>query len=289
MGSGALLISFATNIPVYVIGLACTAFFLIKESDAFVDNRLRQLRMTEEEIAASNARKDVSQAQGGLGKGLKLAFRNRQIRWLMIAHSFIMWGMIVSMYYESTINYGYAQQFLAQGMSLEEAKNTATAYVTQAMLFSFGSALFQFFPGFLADKLGRKKTAIIMCSFVVITFLVYYLGARNNLNPYIVGFFCGACIGGYWSVHDLMGLMISESTPTNLRVSTLAIQPAISGVFFAVALIGIMVLINVLGDAYIGICTLATIIPGMLIGLIILILKARETKGVDMGAVTGQE
>jgi len=268
MGLGALLISFATNIPVYVIGLACTAFFtphdmqaiyiqetapaqhrakiysackaiatlglfmipalrsvfipgadlsnrryvylvpglftvavaiaaffLIKESDAFVDNRLRQLRMTEEEIAASNARKDVSQAQGGLGKSLKLAFRNRQIRWLMIAHGFIMWGMIVSMYYESTINYGYAQQFLAQGMSLEEAKNTATAYVTQAlMLFSFGSALFQFFPGFLADKLGRKKTAIIMCSSVVITFLVYYLGARNNLNPYIVGFFCGACI-----------------------------------------------------------------------------------------------
>lgn len=363
MGLGALAISLATNIPVYVVGLSCiafftphdmqaiyiqesapakhrakiysackaiatlglfmipvlrsifipgtdlsnwryvyripglftvivaiAAFFLIKESDAFVDNRLRQLRMSDEEIAAAKEKKDVSQAQGGLGKSLKLAFRNKQIRWLMIAHGFIMWGMIVSMYYETTLNYGYARQFLAQGMALEDAKNAATAYVTKAlMLFSIGSALFQFFPGFIADKLGRKKAAIIMCSSVVVTFLAYYLGANNNVNPYIVGFFCGACIGSYWSAGDLMLLMIAESTPTNLRVSTLAVQPAISGVFFAVALVAIMVLANVLGDAYIGICTLVTIIPGMLIGLVLLMLKVRETNGIDMGAVTGQE
>ena len=274
----------------FTVAAAIAAFFLIKESDAFVDNRLRQLRMTPEEIAAAREKKDDSQAQGGLVKSLKLAFRNKQIRWLMIAHGFIMWGMIVSMYYESTINYGYARQFLAQGMSLEDAKNAATAFVTKAlMLFSIGSALFQFFPGFLADKLGRKKTAIIMCSSVVVTFLAYYLGANNNVNPYVVGFFCGACIGSYWSAGDLMLLMIAESTPTNLRVSTLAVQPAISGGFFLVALVAIMVLANVLGDAYIGICTLITIIPGMLIGLVMLMLKVRETNGVDMGAVTGQE
>ena len=242
------------------------------------------------EIAAAKAKKDVSQAQGGLVKSLKLALRNKQIRWLMIAHGFIMWGMIVSMYYETTLNYGYAQQFLSQGMALEDAKNAATAYVTKAlMLFSIGSALFQFFPGFIADKLGRKKAAIIMCSSVVVTFLAYYLGANHHVNPYIVGFFCGACIGSYWSAGDLMLLMIAESTPTNLRVSTLAVQPAISGVFFAVALVTIMVLANVLGDAYIGICTLITIIPGMLIGLVLLMLKVRETNGIDMGAVTGQE
>ena len=275
---------------VFTVVVAIAALFLIKESDAFVDNRLRQLRMTDEEIAQARERKDVSEAQGGLVKSLKLAFRNKQIRWLMIAHGFIMWGMIVSMYYETTMNYGYAQQFLDQGMSLEEAKAAATTYVTQAlMLFSVGSALFQFFPGFLADKLGRKKTAIIMCASVVVTFLAYYLGASNSINPYVVGFFCGACIGSYWSAGDLMGLMISESTPTNLRVSMLAVQPAISGVFFIIALVGIMVLANVLGDAYIGILTLVTIVPGMLTGLVMLMLKVRETNGVDMGAVTGME
>ena len=274
----------------FTIAVAVAAFFLIKESDAFVDNRLRLLRMTDEEIAEANSRKDASQAQGGLIKSLKLAFRNKQIRWLMIAHGFIMWGIVVSMYYESTMNYGYAQQFLAQGMALEDAKNAATGYVTKAlMLFSIGSALAQLFPGFLADKLGRKKTAIIMCSWVVVTFLAYFIGANKGLNPYVVGFFCGACIGSFWSASDLMGLMISESTPTNLRVSTLAVEPAICGVFLIIGLAIVMVLSNLLGDAYIGILTLATMIPGMVTGLLMLMLKVRETNGVDMGTVTGQE
>lgn len=269
--------------------VAIVAFFLIKESDAFVDNRLRQLRMTEEEIAAAKEKKIDTQAQGGLIKSLKLAFRNKQIRWLVISYGFIMWGMIVTMYYESTMTHGYAQQFLAQGMASEDAMAAATGYVTKAlMLFSVGSAVFQFFPGFLADKLGRKKTAIIMSISVVATFLIYYLGSNNNMNPYIVGFFCGACIGSYWYTGDLMGLMISESTPTNLRVSMMAVQPMVSGTIFSVAMLGVMVLINILGDAAIGICTLATIIPGMLIGLIIMMLRVKETNGVDMGAVTAE-
>ena len=269
--------------------VAIVVFFLIKESDAFVDNRLRQLRMTEEEIAAAKEKKIDTQAQGGLIKSLKLAFRNKQIRWLVISYGFIMWGMIVTMYYESTMTHGYAQQFLAQGMASEDAMAAATGYVTKAlMLFSVGSAVFQFFPGFLADKLGRKKTAIIMSISVVATFLIYYLGSNNNMNPYIVGFFCGACIGSYWYTGDLMGLMISESTPTNLRVSMMAVQPMVSGTIFSVAMLGVMVLINILGDAAIGICTLATIIPGMLIGLIIMMLRVKETNGVDMGAVTAE-
>ena len=269
---------------------AVAAFFLIKESDAFVDTRLRQLKMTDEEIAAAKAnKKDASQAQGGLIKSLKLAFRNKQIRWLVISYGFIMWGMIVTMYYESTLTQGYAKQFLAQGMDMETAKASATALVTQAlMLFSVGSALFQFFPGFLADSLGRKKTAIIMSASVVTTFLLYFIGANNNWNPYIVGFFCGACIGSYWYTGDLMGLMISESTPTNLRASMLAVQPMVSGSIFSVAMVAVMVLTNILGDAYIGVCTVATIVPGMLIGLIMMMFKVKETNGVDMGAVTAE-
>ena len=269
---------------------AVAAFFLIKESDAFVDTRLRQLKMTDEEIAAAKAnKKDASQAQGGLIKSLKLAFRNKQIRWLVISYGFIMWGMIVTMYYESTLTQGYAKQFLAQGMDMETAKASATALVTQAlMLFSVGSALFQFFPGFLADSLGRKKTAIIMSASVVTTFLLYFIGANNNWNPYIVGFFCGACIGSYWYTGDLMGLMISESTPTNLRASMLAVQPMVSGAIFSVAMVAVMVLTNILGDAYIGVCTVATIVPGMLIGLIMMMFKVKETNGVDMGAVTAE-
>lgn len=175
---------------------AVAAFFLIKESDAFVETRLRQLRMTDEEIEAAKAAKNTdAQAQGGLVRSIKLAFRNKQIFWLMVSHGFIMWGAVIALYYEATLTNGYAQQFLAQGMDLEAARAAATGFVTQALLlFSAGSAIFQFFPGFL----------------------------------------CGACVGSFWFSSDLVGLMISESTPTNLRASMMAVAPLITGVILVV-------------------------------------------------------
>ncbi len=51
----------------------------------------------------------------------------------------------------------------------------------------------------------------------------------------------------------------------------------------------VTVLINILGDAYIGISSLSTMMPGLVIGLILMMLKAKETRGVDMAAVTGNE
>ena len=125
-----------------------------------------------------------------------------------------------------------------------------------------------------------------MSASVLGTFLLYFIGANNNWDPYVVGFFCGACIGSYWYTGDLMGLMISESTPTNLRASMLAVQPMVSGTIYSVAMGAVMVLINLLGDASIGICTVATIVPGMLVGLIMMMLKVKETNGVDMGSVS---
>lgn len=274
---------------IFTVVVALLAVFFIRESDAFIDNRLRQLQMSEEDIVAAKARKSDVQAKGGLIKSLKLCFRNKQIRWLALSYGFIMWGILVTTYYETTMTYGYAQQFLNQGMDIEAAKAAATGYVTQAlMLFGVGSAVFQFFPGFLADMLGRKKTAIIMSICVVATFLAFYIGANNNVNPYVVGFCCGACVGSYWYTGDLMGLMISESTPTNLRASMLSAQPLVSGGIYLIAMVTVMVLINILGDAAVGICTLATVVPGLAIGLLMMIFKVRETNGVDMGAVVAE-
>lgn len=267
---------------------AVAAFFLIKESDAFVETRLRQLRMSDEEIAEAKASKKTdAQAQGGLIRSIKLAFRNKQIFWLMVCHGFIMWGAVIALYYEATLTNGYAQQFLAQGMSLEDARASATVFVTQALLlFSAGSAIFQFFPGFLADRLGRKKTVLIMSGIVLVTFLSFYIGSHQNMNPYVVGFLCGACVGSFWFSSDLMGLMISESTPTNLRASMMAVAPLITGIILVVGYALVMVLSNVLGDMYIGISTLATAVPGLLIGLILMKFKVKETNGVDTGSVT---
>lgn len=116
-----------------------------------------------------------------------------------------------------------------------------------------------------------------------------YYGANHAWNPYLVGLFCGASVGSCWCAGDLVSLMISESTPTNLRASIMAIQPLTSTAALLVVSVISTVLINILGDVYIGIISLCTMIPGLVIGLIILTAKAKETNGVDMGAVTGYE
>lgn len=175
-------------------------------------------------------------------------------------------------------------------MVLADARAAANVYVTKAlMLFSWGSALFMLLPGFLADKLGRKKTVIIMSCTLIASYLLFYYGANHAWNPYLVGLFCGASVGSCWCAGDLVSLMISESTPTNLRASIMAIQPLTSTAALLVVSVISTVLINILGDAYIGIISLCTMIPGLVIGLIILTAKAKETNGVDMGAVTGYE
>lgn len=271
---------------IITIAAAVLAFFCIRESDAFIEARLRQLRMTDEEIAEAKAKKQSADARGGLIKALVYGLRNKQLRWLMIANGFIMFRMVVTSYYEAIMTNGYAQQFLTQGMDLETARAEANVFVTKALMtFSIGSAIFQLFPGFLADALGRKKTAVIMTCMLLVSFLIFYFGSNNSFNPYVVGFFAGATVGAYWYTGDLMGLMLSESTPTNLRASMMSVQPLVSGNIYALSMILTMVLPNILGDDAIGMVTLCTFVPGMAIGLILMAWKVKETKGVDMGKV----
>jgi len=187
------------------------------------------------------------------------------------------------------MTYGYAGSFLASGANIESAIANAAPFVTQALfLFPLGSALFQIFQGFFSDKLGRKPTVIIMCIFSISAFSLFYTGANGNWNPYLVGFLCGGAIGSFWAAGDITAhIMCSESTPTHLRASVAAVMPLLSGVFSAIAIFGGITLINVLGDANAGLISIAIAIPGMIISLFIIMLKVRETKGVNLEEVRG--
>jgi len=271
-----------------------TAFFaliFIRESDAFVEARLRQLHMTDEEIAAAKKSKERDQtSQGGLINAIRFCLTHKQIRWMFFGGGFIQFGMLVTQYYETIMTYGYSEQFVNTGMAMEAAQVEAVAFVTQAlMLFSVGSAIFQLFPGFIADRFGRKAACVSMCASTVVTFLLFYIGSNMAWNPYFVGLCCGASVGSYWAAGDMVGLVCSESTPTNLRASVMAIQPIFNGIIYSLAGTGVMILGNILGDAAIGKAVLLVSVPGMGLGLLLMILKVKETKGVDMTTVRGDE
>ena len=104
----------------------------------------------------------------------------------------------------------------------------------------------------------------------------------------MVGFLCGGAIGSFWAAGDITAhIMCSESVPTNLRASVASVMPLLSGLFTAIAIFGGITLINVLGDANAGMISVAIAIPGMIVSLCIIMLKVRETKGVNLEEVTG--
>ena len=175
-------------------------------------------------------------------------------------------------------------------MDLETAKLEATAYVSMAlMLFPIGSALFQAVQGFFSDAWGRKPTAILMSAVSMISFLIFYIGANRFWNPYLVGFLAGAAVGSYWASGDIVGLIATESTPTTVRASVGAAGPIVMGIIALPVFVIFFVLMNVVGDTMIGPLCLIYSTIGLGIGLLILWIKVKETKGVDLANLKGDE
>lgn len=259
------------------------AFFTVRESDVFIKNRIRQLTKPETETD-SKSKGDGS--EGGFVNAFRFCFKNKQMLYIMVAGGFLMFGMLITQYYETIMNHGFAHQFIESGMDKQEAINVAITLVSEALLlFSVGSALFQLITGFIADKFGRRSTVIVMTVFMLVFYLLFYFGSREGWNEYLVGFFCGAAVGSYWATGDMITLMCSESAPTGIRVSVATVRPIITGVIYAISMLVVMILSNILGDEAIGAICFFTVVPGMLIGIIILMLKAKETKGVNLEEV----
>lgn len=270
--------------------IAILAVFLIRESDAFVDNRIHMLSLTEEVKEEARKKKQDVDSQGGFFKALKFAFSHKQLFWLAVSQGLFMFGMVITSYYETTMTYGYAQQFLSQGMELNVAKAAATSFVTQALMtFPISFSICQLLQGILSDRAGRKPAAIIMSAITIVGFVMFFVGSNMNWNPYVVGLFAGTAVGSYWGASDIFGMMETESVPTNLRASIISSLPIFSGVIYSVSLFASMILINVLGDAKIGIICLLIGVPGMIISLILMSVKVKETKGIDLGSVHGDE
>lgn len=277
-----------------IIGLVVSfmAMFFARETDAFVDSRLTYLKMTEEEIAEAKADKTNKDAQGGFIKGLKFAFSHKQLRWVFIATALCNFGVIITMHYQVVMSYGFAKGIMASSnVDLASALNTASVgpVTTALFMFPIGSALAQLIVGFLADVIGRKKSAIFMTILTTTSFVLLTVGSDFGWSPYIVGICCGASVGGYWGTSDLTGIMISESAPTNLRSSVLSAQFLMIGVGYIVAYGIGLPLITALGNTYVPLITLCLAVPGMVASLIVMMTKVHDTKGIDLDTVTGLE
>ena len=278
-----------------ILGLICSfiALFTAKETDAFIDSRLRILKMSEEERKLIEASKSAQNAEGGLGKALKFAFSHKQLKWLYITSAFVNMGFLMTMEYQVIMSYGYGESLLRDGLFSNISDAVAAASVEQVtnalFFFAIGSALAQVIMGFICDAKGRKTAAIVMVSLCVVSFLCFYIGATLGLSAIFVGMFCGACIGSYYATNDILIMMIGESSPTNLRSSTISAQYVVTaaGIVYAYGL-GLP-LLTWLGNSAAGIIVLCMALPGFILALLTLSIKTHDTTGIDMDTVTGCE
>lgn len=269
------------------------ALLFAREPDTFIDSRLRYLRMTDEERQAQKAQKKAEDAQGGLIPALKFAMKHRQLKWLYITSAIANLGFIGTINYQVIMSYGYAENFFGKGLfdSLEAALEAVSIgdVTTALFMFPVGCAVSQVIMGFICDSKGRKAAAVTTAFNGLLFFVLFSVGSSIAFNPYAVGFFCGAFIGSYYSTNDVIIMMIGESSPTNLRSSTMSAQFIVTAVGVAVSYIISLPLITILGNSVTGIVSFALLVPGFIAALICLIRKTNETKGIDMDTVTGCE
>ncbi len=266
------------------------ALLFTRETDAFIDSRLKYLKMTDEEREIESLKKDSQNAQGGFMAAVRFVMHHKQLKWLYVTIALSTIGVLITMQYQAIISYGYAENYLSQGLfaTIDEALDTVTVNeVTSALfLFPIGSGIVQFFHGFISDKWGRKCSSIVMASVTITALVLFSVGSKNAWTPYIVGMFAGAAVGAFWSCGDILGLMISESAPTNLRSSIISTQLLAMGVGYVIAYGVGLPLIAMLGNSAISKIVLCLALPGMAISLIVLVLKVKETKGVNLTEVT---
>ena len=197
------------------------------------------------------------------------------------------------MQYQVVISYGFANGMLKSGAAsdMESALNAAGVGPVTAALFMFpvGSAIAQLFVGFLADWIGRKGSAIFMSVLTLTSFILMTVGSNLGWSPYLVGVCCGAAVGGFYGTTDIDVILVSESSPTNLRSSILSAQFLAMGVGYVVTYAVGLPLITVLGNGKVPAISLCLAVPGMFLSLVVKMTRVHETKGVDLDKITGTE
>lgn len=278
----------AVGIVVCFIALMCA-----RETDAFIEARLSHLRKTDEELEEEKKKQDEASRQGGLIPALKFALKHKQLRWLYIVSSVANIGFIASINYQVIMTYGYAQNaFNSQAFSdLSEATAAvSTGAVTDAIfMFPVGLAIAQVIMGFISDWKGRKAAAVTTAANCIVSFILFSIGSYLGWAPYLVGFFCGAAIGSYYSTNDVIIMMVGESAPTNLRSSCMSAQFIVTAVGFALSFILSMPFTLLIGNVAMAPVCFALLVPGFTAALILLIKKTHDTTGIDLDTVTGAE
>ena len=265
------------GVALFGFAVSAIALFSSRESTAFLESRIAYLKMTDEKREALKMSKEEEKAsQGGLFDGLRFAFSHKQLRNLLCASFFMLFSSAGTGTYESIMS-------KTAGMS--------DADITFALwFFILGNANFVIIPGFVSDRFGRKKSALVFALIAIASYSAFFTGSwLKNYPAWLMGLLAGVFSGSFWGSNDnFSSIMVGESTPTNLRASVITVQSLISVSMLFGSLIASGIAAQFSID-YLGLVYFCYSIPGMVIALLFLTFGVGETKGIDLEKVTGSE
>ncbi len=258
-------------IPVVVaIAVGAVSFFLVRETPVFVEQRTGFLSLTPEERRkkAEEDKKSGTAEQGGVFRAIRFIFKNCQLRWIFIA-GFLFFATTFYTSYYSTV--------------LEGAMTTELVSLV-LIIYPLVNGVVTIVSGFFSDKLGRKKACLILGGLALLGLLLFVLACRLNWGPVAAGIAYGCSIGGLWSMSDTLILtMPAESSPSGMRASVMGTISVMIGAGMFIGRILFIVLQNFIS---MDLLFLMICVPFMAVSLLLLMLKVKETKDVDLDNIT---
>ena len=243
-----------------------------KDTKVFVSKRIEYLSIPAEEREAEKLlkkqKKQAERNKAGVFNGIKYIFSNKDTKSLIISHIVFDTAIAaIALYFESAMHIA--------GMS--------TADITKALfMIPIVYAAITFLSGFVADRVGRKKTVVGFSVMCITGFILFAVGINNLWNPYVVGAFAGLYQGSYWIGRDYMNVMMTEKVPTDIRASVVGAEGLLVTVGMAVGYLLMTVGILVLP---VWLTCLLVSVPTVGTAAIIFALKVKETKGANLDEI----
>ena len=250
--------------------IGALSYFLMRETPVFLEQRRSYLSLTPEERKAkaeSDAKNSTSQ-DGGVFRAVKFIFKNRQLRWILISGFLFFATTFYTSYYATVMEGAMSTDMVASAL----------------IIYPFFNGLITIVSGFFSDRLGRKRVCLLLGGLMLAGLTFFVLACRLGWGPAAAGIAYGCSIGGLWSMSDTIILtMPAESSPSGMRSSVMG---TISVLIFAGSFIGQILFIVCQNFIPMDMLFLLICVPFMVVSLLLLMTKVKETKDVDLESIT---
>lgn len=254
------------------------SIFLTYETPVFLKNRKEHLEKTDEQRAEEKRQAEADkQKSGGIKGAFNYIIHNKQLRWIAI---------ILLIFQVAVGVIGYENETMGAGAQPDNFNNIF--HIIEPIVY----AIFAFFSGFLSDWLGRKKSCLLFGIVGIAGEVGFILTAKfaaySITQTVMMAIFNGLLYGGLWSLSDCLFLVMpSESTPTRIRASVGGLITYTGGVGKIIGLVVGILFVNI-GSGGIGYLQIFTFVPVIAISVCLLMIKVKETKGIDMDNVEAE-